>query len=160
MMQRAGRNKTPAERFFLNPPWRPAAGLGLFAGVCVFILFFIGGLLGEEGTAASRAGVLLSCAAGLAGIWPIVSAWGRSGWRIVSRVFAGAAVRMLIGLAGVIIIFAFTDIHRIWLLLFMGLAYPVFLGIDTAAAVWLLKHAAWEDNNAMVHDNIWDTVGD
>ena len=152
------RTNHPADEFFLYPPWKLVFGVGgfLLLGVCVLLRFSEFG--SPERIAACRAALILSGIAGAAGAWPIVTGWGKSGWRIVGGIMVGSSIRMLIGIAGIIIIMVFTDVNRTWLLFFLGIAYSLFLSVDTAIGIGLLKRVRWNENDVGVHGNLWDCI--
>jgi hypothetical protein len=149
----------PADSFFLDPPWKILFGISglLLVGVCILLRFSEFG--SEEHISACRAALMLSGIAGAAGVWPIVTGWGKSGWRIVGGILAGGMIRLLIGILGLVIIFAFTEIHRTWLIFYVGIGYGLFLAADTAIGIWLLSRVVWNEDDASVHGTFWNCVG-
>lgn len=111
-----------------------------------------------ERIAACRAALILSGIAGLLSALPIISSWGKSGWRVVGGILIGSMIRLLIGPVGVVIILAFTDVDRGWFLIYLGITYVLFLGADTAIGIGLLKRVKWNDDDVSVHGNLWDCV--
>lgn len=152
------RKTHPADDFFLDPPWKIVFGVGgfLLLGVCVLLRFSEFG--SQERISACRAALLLSGIAGLVGGWPIVTGWGKSGWRIVGGILAGGLIRLLIEFLGLVIIFAFTEIHRTWLIFFVGIGYMLFLAADTAIGIWLLSRVVWNEDDADIHGNFWNCI--
>ncbi len=150
----------PADEFFLNPPWKLVFGAGGFLLVGVCALLRLSEFGAAEKAPACRAALVLAGFAGAAGLWPIVTGWGKSGWRIVGGILAGGLIRLLLTPVGIVIIFAFTEIDRMWLLVYLGIAYVLFLGTDTAVGVWMLKRIHWNDDEVGVHGNLWNCVGD
>lgn len=67
-----------------------------------------------------------------------------------------AVIRMLISGGGVAIITFFTDIHRSWFVLFMGIYYVAFLTVDTWLALWILRNSELKERERRIHGNMWD----
>lgn len=149
----------PVDNFFLDPPWRFVRGMGFF------LVLSVCGLLraSEFGDAdiqdACRAGLLVSGLGGAAGGWPILSSRGKSCWRLLGGALLGGGIRLLIGLAGLVIILLFTEIHRLWVLMFILAGYLVFLAADTAVVVWILSRTVSDEEQDLVQRNLWDCVG-
>ncbi|MEJ5259773.1 MAG: hypothetical protein WHS88_06245 [Anaerohalosphaeraceae bacterium] len=99
---------------------------------------------------ACRAALLVSGLGGAAGGWPIWSSWGKSRWRLLTGVLLGVLIRLLIGLAGLVIILLFTSIHRFWVLIFLLVGYSIFLTVDTAAAVRLYSWTVRSEEKSVV----------
>lgn len=148
----------PVDDFFLNPPWNILFGVGGFLLVSIFALLRISEFGSAEKAAACRAALLVAGIVGGLGMWPIVTGWGKSGWRIVGGILAGGMIRLLLTPVGIIIIFAFTDVDRLWLLVFTGITYVVFLGADTAIGIMMLKRVRWNEDVAGVHGNLWNCI--
>lgn len=141
------RTNHPTDSFFLNPPWKFLFGGSGLVLLGVLILLRFSEFGSAEHVSACRAALLLSGVAGLAGGWPIVTGWGKSGWRIVGGILAGSVIRLLIGICGLVILFTFTEVHRIWLIFYIGIGYTLFLTADTAIGIWLLSRVVWNEDD-------------
>ena len=151
------------------PPTAPPPSLGSelrfpfgkLAGWAV--LFVIGGMfvyrLSETGGRVSRnaclAAMIVSSVAAVAGIIPVLNAWGRKLLWVILSVFLSGAIRLLIGLAGVVIIILFTAIERTKFVGFLALFYTAFLAVDIWLSLWVLRHTALtaKHRETAVHGN-------
>jgi hypothetical protein len=130
----------------------------LFATGTAFVyrLSQTGGPVSERACAAA---IIISGLAAAAGIVPIYKMWGRQLPWVVLGVFLSGTIRLLIGLAGVVIIILFTAIQRTQFIGFLALFYVAFLALDTWLALWALRHAALDTKNQeAVHGNVWDII--
>lgn len=128
------------------------------------VLFAIGGMfvyrLSETGGKASEkacvAAMIVSSVAAAAGVIPVFSAWGRKLLWVVLSVFLSGAIRLLIGLAGVVIIIVFTAIERTKFVGFLALFYTAFMAADIWLSLWALRHTTirTEKRDTAVHGNI------
>lgn len=145
----------PTDNFFLHPPW------GLLAVTVLFLLFGISFLfrcseLGDgETMRACRTAVLLAGFAGIVSLIPVLKSWGGSACRILISVTVGAVIRLLIGLGGIAIILYFTSISPLWLIVFFGCSYGLFLLVETAISVWLLKTTVRNQQDDGMGKHLW-----
>lgn len=148
-----------AEPFFMLFPWGKVAVLCLlffFSSVFVYRLSETGGI------EASRACLMAMIVAGLAGglgLYVIGKTWRRDVYFMLAGAMIAMIIRMLIGGGGVAIITLFTDIHRSWFVLFLGIYYLVFLVVDTWLALWVVRNSELKDRKKPKHGNLWDFVG-
>jgi hypothetical protein len=153
------KSKKQPEPFLLVFPWAKVSMgvLGmLFFGMFVYRLSAMAGL---ESSRACLMAIVISGVGGGLGLYIIGKTWRRD----ISFMLAGAmiamAIRMLIGGGGVAIITRFTDVHRSWFVLYLGVYYLAFLAVDTWLALWILRNSELEKREKMIHGNLWDIVG-
>ncbi len=152
-MNRKIKQKDP---FFLLFPWGKVGVMLfflLFGAMLVYRLSETGGL---HVSRACLVAMIVGGAAGLSGIYIISKMWGRDVYWVLIGVMIAAAIRLLIGGSGVAIITFFTNVHRSWFVLFLGIYYAAFLAVDTWLAVWILRHSEMKDREQRIHGNIWD----
>lgn len=100
--------------------------------------------------------MIVAGAAGGVGVYAIGKTWGRDVYWVLTGVMIAAAIRLLISGGGVAIITFFTDIHRSWFVLFLGVYYLAFLAVDTWLALWILRNSQMKDRERRIHGNLWD----
>ena len=145
---------TPAPSELRFPFGKLAGWLVLFAvgGMFVYRLSQTGGRGSEK---ACLAAILVSGVAGVAGVIPVLAAWRRRLFWVVYSVFLSGAIRLLIGMAGVVIIIFFTAIERIEFVGYLALFYAVFMVADIWLSLWMTRHTAIKTGNreTRVHGN-------
>ena len=140
-------------------PWGKVAGM-LF--LVVFGAMFIYRLSETGGAHVNQSCLFAMTVAGVAGItgfFAIGKTWGRDVHWVLVGVMIAAAIRLLIGGGGVAIIVRFTDIHRSWFVLYLGVYYLAFLVVDTWLAVWILRNSELNKQEKNIHGNLWYIVG-
>ncbi|MHC4232153.1 MAG: hypothetical protein ACYSTW_06085, partial [Planctomycetota bacterium] len=100
--------------------------------------------------------MIVAGVAGVTGFFAIGKTWGRDVHWVLIGVMVAAAIRLLIGGAGVAIITSFTNVHRSWFVLFLGIYYLAFLGVDTWFALWVLRNCELKDRERTIHGTLWD----
>ena len=146
----------PAEPFFLLFPWPQAAGILFLLVLISMVVYRLSQTGGLEVHRACLPAMIVALAAGLAGLYTIGKTWGRDIYWVLMGVMIAAAIRLLIGGGGVAIITFFTDIHRSWFVLFLGVYYLAFLMVDTWLALWILKNSRTDNRKQRIHGNFWD----
>ena len=127
----------------------------------VFGAFFVYRLSETGGTHVNQAclfAMVVAATAGIASFYAIGKTWGRDVYWVLMGVMIAAAIRLLIGGGGVAIITLFTDIHRSWFILFLGIYYLAFLAVDTWFALWVLRNSEMKDQERRIHGNVWDML--
>lgn len=141
-------------------PWIKAALLVLLAAFIVIFIFRLSETGGDHSKEACFAAMITAAAAGLCSLYPIGKTWRKGVMIAFVAIMVGSAIRLLIGGAGVAIITFFTQVNRIWYILYVVIYYVLFLMIDTAFALWMLNHCRKDDHeDRQVHGNLWDMVG-
>lgn len=151
--------KEQTDPFFMIFPWGKVAGM-LF--LVVFGVMFVYRISETGGAHVSRAclfAIIVSFVAGIVGLYAIGKTWGRDVYWVLMGVMLAAAIRLLIGGAGVAIIASFTNVHRTWFVLFLGIYYLAFLAVDTWFALWTLRNSEIKDQERKIHGNVWDMLG-
>jgi len=151
--------KQQSDPFFMIFPWGKVAGI-LF--LVIFGAMFIYRLSETGGVHVNRAclfAMVVSGAAGIMGFYAIGKTWGRDVHWVLVGVMIAAAIRLLIGGGGVAIITFFTNIHKTWFILFLGIYYLAFLAVDTWFALWVLRNSELKDREQKIHGNMWDMLG-
>ena len=139
-------------------PWGKVAGvlfLVVFGGMLVYRLSQTGGAHVNQ---ACLFAMIVAAVAGIAGLYAVGKTWGRDVYWVLVGVMIAAAIRLLIGGGGVAIITLFTDIHRSWFILFLGIYYTAFLAADTWLALWILRNSEMKDRERRIHGNVWDML--
>lgn len=152
------RSRRPAPLALRFPFGKLAGWMVLFATGTAFVyrLSQTGGAVSER---ACTAAIIISGLAAAAGIVPIYKMWGRELPWVVLGVFLSGTIRLLIGLAGVVIIILFTAIQRTQFVGFLALFYAAFLALDMWLALWALRRSAQgTQNQESVHGNVWDII--
>jgi hypothetical protein len=147
-----------SDPFFMIFPWGKVAGmlfLVIFGSMFVYRLSETGGVHVNE---ACLFAMIVAAVAGLTGFYAIGKTWGRDVYWVLMGVMIAAAIRLLIGGGGVAIIAFFTDIHRSWFVLFLGIYYAAFLAVDTWLALWILRNSEIKDREQQIHGNLWDML--
>ncbi|MHC5139803.1 MAG: hypothetical protein ACYSOF_07975 [Planctomycetota bacterium] len=150
--------KQQSDPFFMVFPWGKVAGM-LF--LVVFGAMFIYRLSETGGAHVNQSclfAMIVAGTAGITGIYAIGKTWGRDVHWVLIGIMIAAAIRLLIGGAGVAIITSFTNVHRSWFVLFMGIYYLGFLGVDTWFALWVLRNCELKDQEQRIHGNVWDML--
>ena len=141
-------------------PWGKVA-LGLFGmlffGLFVYRLSDMGGL---ESSQACLMAILVASVGGGLGLFVIGKTWRRDVYYMVAGAMIAMVIRLLIGGGGVAIITRFTDVHRSWFVLYLGVYYFAFLAIDTWLALWILRNSELKKREKTVHGNLWDIVSE
>lgn len=141
--------KGPASDFFyLCPPWGLLAGVGLFLLFGLSFLQRCSELGGAEVIRACQAGRWAAAAAAAAGLLPMLSGWSRDGFRFLRGFFVGAALRLVLAFGGICLLLWKTSIQPLWLVVFFGVSYGMFIAAETAVILWLLKAVVWTEENA------------
>jgi len=151
--------KQQSDPFFMIFPWGKVAGI-LF--LVIFGAMFIYRLSETGGVHVNRAclfAMVVAGAAGIMGFYAIGKTWGRDVHWVLVGVMIAAAIRLLIGGGGVAIITFFTNIHKTWFILFLGVYYLAFLAVDTWFALWVLRNSELKDREQKIHGNMWDMLG-
>lgn len=149
----------PPEPFFMIFPWGKVAG--------VLFLMALGGMVVYRLSETGGAHINRSCfyamivagTAGTAGLYTVGKMWRRDVYWVLAGVMIAAVIRILISGGGIAIITAFTNIHRSWFVLFLGVYYVAFLAADTWLALWILRHSEIKDQERRIHGNFWDIFG-
>ncbi len=144
------------EPFFMIFPW---GKVGWMLFLVVFGAMFVYRLSATGGAHVNQAclfAMIVASAAGIAGFYAVGKTWGRDVYWVLAGVMIAAAIRLLIGGGGVAIITVFTDIHRSWFILFLGIYYAAFLAVDTWLALWILRNSEMKDREPRIHGNVWD----
>ena len=152
------KDKQP-EPFLMVFPWgKVAIGLlgMLFFGLLLYRLSQMGGLVSSR---ACLAAVIVSGIGGGLGLYIIGKTWRRDVYFMLAGAMIAMIIRLLIGGGGVAIIARFTDIHRSWLVLYLGIYYLAFLAVDTWLALWILRNSELNKREKNIHGNLWDIVG-
>ena len=139
-------------------PW---GKVGWMLFLTVFGAFFVYRLSETGGTHVNQAclfAMVVAATAGIASFYAIGKTWGRDVYWVLMGVMIAAAIRLLIGGGGVAIITLFTDIHRSWFILFLGIYYLAFLAVDTWFALWVLRNSEMKDQERRIHGNVWDML--
>ena len=132
--------------------------MALFATGTAFVyrLSQTGGPVSER---ACVAAIIISGLAAAAGLIPIYKVWGRELTWVALGIFLSGIIRLLIGLAGVVIITLFTAIQKTQFVGYLALFYAAFLALDMWLSLWALRHAAMNTKNQeAVHGNVWDII--
>ena len=140
-------------------PW---GKVGWMLFLVVFGTFFVYRLSEAGGVHVNQAcfyAMIVAVVAGISGFYAIGKTWGRDVHWVLTGVMIAAAIRMLISGGGVAIITFFTDIHRSWFILFLGIYYIAFLAVDTWLALWILRNSEMKDQERRIHGNLWDIIG-
>ncbi len=141
--------KGPASDFFyLCPPWGLLAGVGLFLLFGLSFLQRCSELGGPEVVRACQAGCWTAAVAAAAGLLPLLKGWGRDGFRFLRGFFVGAAIRLVSAFGGICLLLWWTSIQPLWLVVFFGLSYGMFMTAEIAIVLWLLKVVVWNEENA------------
>ena len=139
-------------------PW---GKLALFLFLSVFGSMFVYRLSETGGIHVNRAclsAMIVSGIAGMLGFYAIGKTWGRDVYWVLMGVMIAAAIRLLISGGGVAIITLFTNVHRIWFILFLGVYYLAFLVVDTWFALWVLRNSELKSQEQKIHGNFWDII--
>jgi hypothetical protein len=147
-----------AEPFLLLFPW---GKVGWMLFLTVFWFFFIYRLSETGGAHVNQAclfAMIVAAIAGITGFYAIGKTWGRDVHWVLVGVMIAMVIRMLISGGGVAIIIFFTDIHRSWFVLFLGIYYIAFLAVDTWFSLWILRNSEMNDREQKRHGNFWDIV--
>lgn len=150
--------KKQSDPFFMVFPWGKVTGI-LF--LVVFGSIFIYRLSETGGTHVNRScffAMIVGGIAGITGIYAIGKTWGRDVYWVLIGVMVAAVIRLLIGGAGVAIISIFTNVQRSWFVLFLGIYYLAFLGVDTWFALWVLRNCELKDRERKIHGSAWDML--
>lgn len=131
---------------FLDPPWKALFGSLTAMGICACLFLRLSELGGTHVQEACRVALLVSLAAGLCGLYPVLMALGGSGWNMLLGSFIGSIVRLMIVAAGFVSVVVFTQIHAIWLMVFCGAVYTVVLIVDTLLAIRLIRRKRWNED--------------
>ncbi len=145
-----------SDLFFMIFPWGKVAGM-LF--LVVFGAMFIYRLSETGGAHVNRAclfSMIVAATAGILGLYAVGKTWGRDIYWVLTGVMLACVIRLLIGGVGVAIITFFTNVHRSWFILFLGVYYLGFLGVDTWFALWVLRNSELKNRKRKIHGNIWD----
>lgn len=132
----------------------------------VFVLFLLGALfvyrLSETGgihvNRACLAAIITAGLAGSAGLYVIGKMWRKEVYWVLMGAMIGAVIRLLISGLGTAIITTFTDIHRSWYILFLGIYYVAFIVLDTGLALWILKHSRSGKQDHGINGSFWDNL--
>lgn len=152
------KNRQP-EPFFLIFPWAKMAGSLFLVALGAMFVYRISQTGGAHVNEACLLAMIVAGAAGAAGIYAVGKTWGRDVYWVLTGVMIAAAIRLLISGSGVAIITFFTDIHRSWFVLFLGIYYLAFLAVDTWLALWILRNSRVKDQERRIHGNLWDMFG-
>ena len=153
------RRESEKDPFFMIFPWGKVSGL-LF--LFLFMLFFVYRLSETAGFHVNRAcfvAIITSVVAGVCGLYPVCSAWGRDVYGVLIGVMVGSVSRLVVTGLGVAIITCFTATHRSWFILFLGIYYAAFMAADTWIALWVLRNSDMKERKQRVHGNVWDMFG-
>ncbi|MCI0498257.1 MAG: hypothetical protein L0Y36_01050 [Planctomycetales bacterium] len=145
--------------FFMLFPWGKVTGLLfllVFGAMIVYRLSETGGI---DAHRACLAAMIAAGVCGGVGLYAIGKTWGRGVYWVLGGVMIASAIRLLIGGAGVAIITFFTEIHRSWFVLFLGIYYMAFVAADSWFALWVLRNSEWKTPDETKHGNLWDIVG-
>ena len=149
----------PAEPFFLLFPWGKVAGMLFMLALVSMVVYRLSQTGGTQVQQACLPAMIVATVAGLAGIYTVSKTWGRDVYWVLVGVMIAAVIRLLISGGGVAIISFFTDIHRSWFVLFLGVYYLAFLTVDTWLALWILRNSEMKDREKPIHGNLWDMFG-
>lgn len=138
--------KCETTSLFLNPPWKALFGSLAATGICACLLLRLSELGEAHVQEACRAALLLSLAAGLCGLYPVLTALGGSGWSLMTGTFIGSVIRLLVAVVGFVFIVVFTSIDAVWLLVYCGAVYMVVLFVDTLLAIKLIGRKRWDED--------------
>jgi len=141
-------------------PWIKAALLMLLVAFLVVFIFRLSETGGDHSQEACFAAMVTVGAAGLCSLYPIGKIWRKGVMIAFLAIMIGSAIRLLIGGAGVAIIAFFTQVNKIWYILYVAIYYVLFLMVDMAFALWMLNHCKKDDcEDRQVHGNLWDMFG-
>ena len=142
--------------FLLLFPWGKVAGMLFLLALISMGVYRLSQTGNSNMRQACLPAMVVASVAGLAGIYAVAKTWGRDLYWVLMGVMIAAAIRLLISGGGVAIITFFTDIHRSWFVLFLGIYYLAFLSVDTWLALWILKHSKSNNQEQRIHGNLWD----
>jgi len=151
----------PKERepFFMVFPWGKVAWMLFVLLLGAMLVYRLSQTGGSHVDQACLFAMFVAGTGGLAGVYTIAKTWGRDVYWILGGVMIAAAIRLLISGGGVAIITLFTDIHRMWFILFLGVYYLAFLLLDTWLALWILRNSEITERERRIHGNLWDMFG-
>ncbi len=147
------------EPFFMVFPWGKVAGLLFLLSLGSMLVYRLSQTGGVHVNRACLFAMIVAGLAGAAGVYTVGKTWGRDVYWVLAGVMIAAAVRLLISGGGVAIITFFTDIHRSWFILFLGVYYLAFLAADTWLALWILRNSDMKEREQRIHGNLWDIFG-
>jgi hypothetical protein len=142
--------------FFMIFPWGKVAGMLFLVVLGAMFVYRLSETGGIHVTRACLFSMIVAGVAGITGFFAIGKTWGRDVHWVLIGVMIAAAIRLLIGGAGVAIIASFTSVHRSWFILFLGIYYLGFLAVDTWFALWVLQNSELKDREQRIHGNVWD----
>ncbi|MHC4526157.1 MAG: hypothetical protein ACYSU8_11595 [Planctomycetota bacterium] len=152
------KNKQKPEPFLLLFPWGKMTGaflLFLLVSLFVYRLSEAGGIHVNR---ACLAAIVTATAGGGCGLYVIGKMWRKEIYWVLMGAMIGGVIRLLIGGIGTAIITAFTDIHRSWYIVFLGVYYVAFLVMDTGLALWMLRHSYIGKQEDGRRGNFWDNL--
>jgi hypothetical protein len=150
--------KTQKEPFFMIFPWCKVAGMLFFGSLMAMIVYRMSESAGEQINRACLLALFVTGLGGLCGIYPISRAWGKEVYGILIGIMVASTIRLLISGVGVAIITFFTNVHRSWFVLFLGIYYLLFMAIETWLGLWVLRNSQLSNRKPSVHGNFWDFV--
>ena len=150
--------KEPPSPFFMVFPWGKVAGMLFWVVIGVMFVYRLSETGGAHVNRACLFSMIVAGVAGITGFCAIGKTWGRDVHWVLVGVMIAAAIRLLIGGAGVAIITSFTNVHRSWFILFLGIYYLAFLAVDTWFALWVLRNSELKDREQRIHGNVWDML--
>lgn len=146
----------PQEPFLMIFPWGKVTGIMFLAALLGMVVFRMSQPAGQDVHRACFWSFIVTGVAGACGIYPVSKAWGKEAYGVLIGIMIASVIRLLISGAGVAIIAFFTNIHRSWFVLFLGIYYLLFLTVETWLAIWVLRNSQLKNREPSIHGNVWD----
>lgn len=144
--------------FFMVFPWGRVAWMLFLLSLGAMFVYRLSETGGSHVNKACFFAMIVAAIAGLAGLYAVGKTWGQDVYWVLAGVMIAAAIRLLIGGGGVAIITFFTDIHRSWFILFLGIYYLAILAVDMWLALWILRNSEIKEREQSIHGNVWDML--